>query len=399
MRKLLFIALCCIAAMAQQAAAQCPAGRYLTEIFPTVNKTTVTYSSVYNLQMDIYQPAGDTLSHRPVIILAHGGSFISDNKSSDPTIDSLCLRFAKRGYVTASIDYRLTDLAHMIDSASAIDEVIKAMSDGKAAIRYFVKDAYTTNTYKIDTNNVYVGGNSAGAVLYMHVTYLDSLAEAPSYIAGAMATNGGFEGNSGNAGYTTITKGVINLAGALNMSSFITPGSKPSANAQGTTDNVVPYNCGRPLGTLVPVQLCGLGVLEPVYVSNGVYHMSHIFPGDGHVPWSSDNAKLFTIDSMIKVFLYNLVCTGIASVNETDINAEVSLFPNPATDVLNVQSAELIASLSICDQTGRQVYVARNIAADRVEINMSYLSRGLYFARISFTNGNTAPVVRRVVIE
>ena len=34
-------------------------GRYNTEIFSTVSKTTVTYSTIYNLEMDIYQPDGD----------------------------------------------------------------------------------------------------------------------------------------------------------------------------------------------------------------------------------------------------------------------------------------------------------------------------------------------------
>src|SRR4051812_16386227 len=106
--------------------AQCSDGRYLDYIFP-VTMTTVTYSLPYSLQMDIYQPTGDTSSARPLIILAHGGSFISGTKSDDPTIDSLCKRFAERGYVTASIDYRLSTLISMVsaDSTQAINEVVK----------------------------------------------------------------------------------------------------------------------------------------------------------------------------------------------------------------------------------------------------------------------------------
>ena len=281
----------------------------------------------------------------------------------------------------------------------AIDEVIKAMSDGKAAIRYFVQDAATTNTYKVDTNNIFVGGNSAGAVLFMHVGYLSSLAECPPYIAGAMATNGGFEGNSGNAGYTTKSKAVINLAGALNKSSFINSGDIPSVNAQGTTDNVVPYNCGNPLGGIIPVQLCGMGVLEPAYVANGIYHMSHIFPGDGHVPWSADNAKLFTVDSMITVFLYNLVCTGISSVNEVQTATDISLFPNPVNEVLHLRSMQSVCDVVIYDQAGRTVLQVKDMNKDNFEINTSQLSSGMYFVRVRFSNENNAPVVRKIVIE
>ncbi len=399
MRKHHLIMLCIIFMYTSKIYAQCPSGRYLNEIFPTVSTTTVTYSAPYNLQMDIYQPVGDTLSKRPLIILAHGGSFISGTKNDDTTILRLDTNFAKRGYVTVSIDYRLTTLANLVDSAMAFDAVIKAMSDGKAAIRYFVKDAATTNTYKIDTNNIFIGGNSAGAVLFMHVGYLDSLGECPPYLASAMGTNGGFEGNSGNAGYTTKSKGIINLAGALNTAAFVGPGDKPSANAQGTVDNVVPYNCGHPLGGIVPVQLCGLGVLEPVYVSNSIYHMSHVFPGDGHVPWSTDLVKFHTVDSMITVFLYNLVCTGIASVNEVNTNTEVALFPNPVNEILNVRSSQAVNDIALYDETGRVVYDAKNINKENYEINTSRLSKGLYFVRISFSNMNNSPVVRRVVVE
>lgn len=172
--------------------AQCPAGRHVSDTyFPSITMDSVTYSSAYSLKMDIYQPVGDTMSARPIIILAHGGSFIGGDRASDGTVDSLCARFAHRGYVTASIDYRLSDALSMIssDSTMAIDEVIKAISYGKAAVRYFRQDRATTNTYKIDTNKIYVGGNSAGAVLYMHVGYLTDISECPSYIATAMAAS------------------------------------------------------------------------------------------------------------------------------------------------------------------------------------------------------------------
>ena len=80
--------------------------RYSIELFNDVNVETVTYSNLYNLQMDIYTPYGDNCTNRPLIILAHGGSFIGGSKSN-PTMVDLCETFAKRGYVAASINYRL----------------------------------------------------------------------------------------------------------------------------------------------------------------------------------------------------------------------------------------------------------------------------------------------------
>jgi len=51
--------------------------RCLEKVFSDVDVSTVTYSEVNNLQLDIYQPVGDTENNRPLIILAHVGSFIA----------------------------------------------------------------------------------------------------------------------------------------------------------------------------------------------------------------------------------------------------------------------------------------------------------------------------------
>ncbi|MBU46223.1 MAG: hypothetical protein CMD28_02230, partial [Flavobacteriales bacterium] len=79
-------------------------GRYETEIFNSVNKTTVNYSDVYNdnsHKMDIYTADGDTEINRPVILYLHGGSFYGGDKAMIDCVD-FCESMAKRGYVAAS---------------------------------------------------------------------------------------------------------------------------------------------------------------------------------------------------------------------------------------------------------------------------------------------------------
>jgi len=56
--------------------------------------------------MDIYQPTGDIETARPLIIWAHGGSFQSGT-SADADVVALSQAFAKKGFVCASINYRL----------------------------------------------------------------------------------------------------------------------------------------------------------------------------------------------------------------------------------------------------------------------------------------------------
>ena len=74
--------------MSSQLFSQCD-GRYENEIFDEVSKTIVEYTDVYawsaldsGLDMDIYQPVGDTATNRPLLIFAHGGVYVEGDKNN-----------------------------------------------------------------------------------------------------------------------------------------------------------------------------------------------------------------------------------------------------------------------------------------------------------------------------
>ena len=381
--------------------------RYADSIFAAYTLDSVTYST-YGMKMDIYQPAGDVSTSRPLVVLAHGGSFVAGDRSNDNTITQLCSDLAHKGYVTVSIDYRLaSNPGNLLNGDSAAKEVFEAVGDGKAAVRFFYKDASTTNTYKIDTNNIFIGGNSAGAVLFMHYAYLDDpskLAVNPSFPS-ISDTLGGLEGRSGNPGYSSKIKGVINLAGGLNVASWLSYCGKPVVSAQGSLDSVVPYVCGYPFvyGFNVPLQLCGLGSLQQLITGNTPYSASIVFPGDGHVPWASNAAKFYRVDTLVTSFLYAEVTgtapsscgalpAGIQNIN----NADISIFPNPASNVINVRSSEFMTNISLTDEMGRIVSQYNGINSLSYQINTAKLSSGIYFVRIENGQGQS---VRKITIE
>ncbi len=167
----------------------CHAQRFLTEVFPSVNKTAnVVYDSNFSvlsgapvmtkLTMDVYEPAGttDTMGRRPLIILLHSGTFLPpyintqlEGGRNDSGLVWMCNSFAKRGYVVANIDYRLgwNPAGSNVDirRGTLITAFIRAIQDVKACARYFRKDAGATNTYKIDSSKVIVGGPATGGAL------------------------------------------------------------------------------------------------------------------------------------------------------------------------------------------------------------------------------------------
>ncbi len=111
--------------------AQCPSGRYIVKSFAVDTIKDILYGSntatsgtgTTNLYMDIYQPSGDVLPERPLVIFAHGGTFIAGDRKTTDMI-KICAGLAQRGYVCASIEYRLESATSLI-SPTANEKMFK----------------------------------------------------------------------------------------------------------------------------------------------------------------------------------------------------------------------------------------------------------------------------------
>ena len=143
------------------------------------------------LKMDVYAPkcSGTNPNYkRPLIILVHGGAFLEGDKS-ESSIKKLCQEFAQRGYFAASINYRLGFISDdqawscnypnyscvfATDSAEWYRAYFRAVQDGKGALRYLLN---RHESFQIDTNNVFITGESAGAILALGMAFMDTLAE------------------------------------------------------------------------------------------------------------------------------------------------------------------------------------------------------------------------------
>lgn len=151
-------------------------------------------------KMDIYIPNCDDSAHisrRPLIVFIHGGAFIAGSKD-EANLQTMCKQFAQRGYVTASIDYRLgfisDNAAHTCnfpsyncvfaaDSAEWHRAYYRSVQDGKGALRYLIN---RHSQFRIDTNNIFVAGESAGAFVSLGVALMDTINEK---LTQANATN------------------------------------------------------------------------------------------------------------------------------------------------------------------------------------------------------------------
>lgn len=266
--------------------------RYNSFVFNTVDITTnaiygnnTTQNGVnQDLLMDIYQPSGDTESMRNLVILAHGGGFVSGDKDS---FSELANYLARSGYVVASINYRLLDLS--ITPERITQAVIEATFDMKAAVRYFKQDAATINTYRINPNTIFIGGYSAGGFMSLSYGYVNNDSEITEIggtnLLNYVNNNGGHSGNSGNAGYSDNVRGVINIAGALINAAHVNAGEPRLFSIHGTDDQVVPFNSGESNNTGVITE--GSGLIHPVATSVGIINSLKAISGGDHGAFSS----------------------------------------------------------------------------------------------------------------
>ncbi|MCC6281049.1 MAG: T9SS type A sorting domain-containing protein [Saprospiraceae bacterium] len=371
----------------------CDGVRYINDVFTTVKKTTVNYAptvghmgNAMTLAMDIYEPEGDNLSARPAVVLAHGGSFVLGDKSS---MQPWCELLARKGYVAVSIQYRLFPFFTLgfPDSLDIFDTAVKAVGDMRAAARFLREDAATTNLYRIDASNVFIGGYSAGAVTALHCGMLDENDEVPAFLQTIIDNNGGLEGVSGtvsNRTYPSDSKAIVNMSGGLYRKEWVGADNLPLVSIHGTADGTVNYVYGLAAGI---AYLEGSSLLHAQAESVGLWNFLQTVPGGGHTDVYSDvqyQSYRDTFWLQATNLLESLSC-ALVDVDEATIQPENwSVFPNPnAGGSFIVQLPETVesANIKVSDLLGKTIFEVKNIKNQSV-VPLQNLPAGTYFIQI-----------------
>lgn len=143
-------------------------------------------STPMDILLDLYEPVGAP-DNRPALVVIHEGGFKQGSRRG-PFESRFADYFSARGWVVASVDYRLTgdrgtiplDFGDSVNEnvAPALKEmtlaIYPASRDIKAAIRWLYAHA---GTYRINTHHIAVMGGSAGA----HLSIMAGVSEASDY--------------------------------------------------------------------------------------------------------------------------------------------------------------------------------------------------------------------------
>ena len=246
--------------------------RYRDPVFSSIDTTpNLQYGSApdasgnpVTLTLDLYQPAGDTVTQRPALVWVHGGGYCCGDKSSGPSTD-LAQKFAHLGYVTVSIDYRLLSPNGCTAGSGTVTPTcyaaaIAAEHDAQAAVRWLRANAAT---YRIDPNRIGIGGDSAGAIT-----------------ASLVGLDPQDPGGSGNPGYSSAVQAFMSLSGGSPDGEYASAGDAPGLLFSGTADPIVPYAWS--------VQTAG------DLLNDGVPAFLEPFQGAGHDPYAQFQSQIFT---------------------------------------------------------------------------------------------------------
>lgn len=371
--------------------------RYVEPVFDEVNiETGIPFSSAVKegatspttLYLDFYEPVGDTLSERPLVITVFGGAFVAGSRDYADMVE-YCTRLAKHGYAAASIDYRLLSFWNL-NATSLMRTAYMAAQDVSAAIRFFKCHCAE---YRIDPEQVFLLGDSAGSIAILCEIFMDE-SERPAETfespdLGSMHSSGYDE----YAGFSPAVAGAVPHWGGVNGLDVIDKEEYvPLCMIHGTDDTTVPYDSGYCYNGMLPSVMPYMygshtiaNCLDEIGVTDYEFHP---FEGEGHAFYLNTIGKLYedkfnACFDITRDFLFNHLSLPVCAPERTE--KLVQVFPTPATDLLTIHISDASdckpLNVTFMDVTGRVVF-SETISATEKSIDVSQWPSGIYVIRM-----------------
>ena len=319
-------------------------------------KTSVLNSlkkKVLELDMDIYLPKNDTLDKRPLLMLIHGGAFFIGDKATVP-YQKWCTHFASLGYVCVSINYRMG----FRPSSKAIQRTAyQATQDAHAAMRYLMAKK---DIYRIDPENLFVGGASAGSITAINLAYMRNENRPEVTYSSFLTEDLGDIENSGNDYSEDFKiKAIANMWGSVFDLEILENSNASIISFHGDEDAVLPYRFGYPFSALGEFQkvffdeMYGSYYIDQKAKELGIRSELHTFYGEGHTLHLDENRNLndnfYTIQNeMVDFFYEELNPYPVYIVQD---KSDIQLFTIDTTEVM-VSDWNVVGGLSINETKG-----------------------------------------------
>ena len=231
------------------------------------------------LCFDFYTLPSNADTLKPLVITVFGGAFVAGSRTYEDMI-AWCVQLARRGYSAATIDYRLLSPAQFT-ADNLIRTGYMAAQDVSAAVRYF--KAHSAE-YKIDTNRIFLLGNSAGSVAILHEIFMDDDERPQATLEPDRLPSMHAMGDSLLLRHNPDVAGAILLWGALFDTTMIDIDEQtPLCMIHGQNDKVLPITSGYAFSKKYFPIVYGSEAIATKLTANGFKNSElHIFSGEGH---------------------------------------------------------------------------------------------------------------------
>lgn len=408
--------------MQLSAQSYCIDGRFDNYAFDSLEIETITniqYGEALNYQgeleplgLDIYMPpVYDVLVKKPLVLFIHGGGLVGGDKATGGGIP-LGYDMAKKGFVCASINYRLgyNDLGECNGDTSSLQLALyRALQDTRAAIRFLKEGA---DSYGIDTNFIFLIGSSVGSTIALNTAF----ATQENFMQYQYDLLGSIDSSTNTFyNHTIAIHGVIGRAAGVQNTEIFSNAVIPVQFFHGTCDNVVPYiegplyNCFNPVRYM---QYYGSWEMARIMRANGNPYQLYTNEGYDHSAVETDTAYLYA-----GLFLKDILCNTLAipgteyyrynnggCIATSKEDFSIGFSPNPFQNelLLTVKGAEQQnLTVELFTYTGQQVMAEEYLfLPPLLHINLNLkntpTSNGIYFLRVrSDTIEKSVPLIRQ----
>ncbi len=350
--------------------------------------------NTYALRMDIYYPnlTIDLSPKRPFVMLFHGGGFSSGDKQSGD-IKDLCIHMARRGFVCATVNYRL---GYNFTEYGQYKARYRAIQDGHAAMRHIVNNA---NAIRVDTNWMFVGGQSAGSLLALGMVYADPIElDSVSLLYNATAVSaelGNLYTSGNNLTNAYSFKGIFNNWGGVTKTEVDFSEMLPTVAFHGELDTIVKIGADN---SYLHYTLNGSRVIHNDLIAKNICSELTVDTIGGHGIFRNASSvfragrascffksifcntctNFYTTDSIPST------CSSPVSINENYFDQNIKVYPNPFDNFIKIVGVKGALDITMYNSFGQLVYKDEK---SNGEVQIS-LMPGIYFLTTKHLESN-----------
>lgn len=363
----------------------------LAEVFQKVDTVRYKYGenrdyldTLVKLYMTVYKPNNDTVKERPCVLFVHGGDMastkyitgrlVSGNRKSFE-INRMATALAKRGFVVATIDYRLDHRDSLYSDERAFKALIRAVHDVNGAIRFL---KYQWDTLQIDSNRIILGGISTGGLIALTAGYSQS-SEFDSLHQVWIGEMGGLSGTTNTYDKDLYLRALFSFSGGILDTAHIQNLDYHLYMNHEIWDTTMSFRTGYFSIGSVGFKINGSGDIKYRMDSLGVNYKIDSFDNFYH-PSLNYISRLDPSFAGFTKFLWDELRCDRVSISAADKNNQISFFPNPVKNTLFIETSLRKIRLEITDILGKKIF---SYAGAKKEVDISSIPSGVYILNVN----------------